>query len=58
MPDPIKTASDLSRVRVPLVEDELSYVFDAIRMIKQELNALKREMAVHEDSVHNNHFHE
>lgn len=38
LPDPIKTAADLGRVRVPDVEETLGYVFDAIRMIKQELN--------------------
>lgn len=38
LPDPIKTISDLSRVRVPDVDDTLHYVFDAIKLIKQELN--------------------
>jgi uroporphyrinogen decarboxylase len=38
LPDPIKTVTDISRLHVPAVEDELSYVFDAIRMIKRELN--------------------
>jgi uroporphyrinogen decarboxylase len=38
LPDPIKTIDDLSRVRVPDVEDSLSYVFDAIKLIKQELD--------------------
>ncbi|NCT94107.1 MAG: uroporphyrinogen decarboxylase [Chitinophagaceae bacterium] len=38
LPDPIKTAGDLARVRVPDVQESLGYVFDAIRMIKQELN--------------------
>ena len=38
LPDPIKTAKDLERVRVPDVNETLGYVFDAIRMIKQELN--------------------
>lgn len=38
LPDPIKTAADLARVRVPEVEETLGYVFDAIKLIKQELN--------------------
>jgi uroporphyrinogen decarboxylase len=38
LPDPIKNSSDLSRVRVPDVDETLSYVFDAIKLIKQELN--------------------
>lgn len=38
LPDPIKTAVDLQRVRVPEVDETLGYVFDAIRLIKQELN--------------------
>ncbi len=38
LPDPIKTQSDLSRVKVPDVNDTLHYVFDAIKLIKQELN--------------------
>jgi len=38
LPDPIKTVNDLSRVRVPDVDDSLHYVFDAIKLIKQELN--------------------
>jgi len=38
LPDPVKTADDLRRVRVPDAEETLGYVFDAIRMIKQELN--------------------
>jgi len=38
LPDPIKTANDLNRVRVPDVNETLGYVFDAIRLIKQELN--------------------
>lgn len=37
LPDPIKTAADLNRVRVPDVDETLGYVFDAIRLIKQEL---------------------
>jgi len=38
LPDPIKTVADLARVRVPEVDETLGYVFDAIKLIKQELN--------------------
>jgi uroporphyrinogen decarboxylase len=38
LPNPIKTAKDLERVCVPDVADRLHYVFDAIKLIKQELN--------------------
>ncbi len=38
LPDPIKTANDLNRIRVPEVTETLGYVFDAIRLIKKELN--------------------
>ena len=38
LPDPIQTAADLNRVRVPDVQETLGYVFDAIKLIKQELN--------------------
>ncbi len=38
LPEPIKTALDLNRVRVPDVNETLGYVFDAIKLIKQELN--------------------
>lgn len=38
LPDPIKTSSDLGRIRVPDVNETLHYVFDAIKLIKQELN--------------------
>ena len=38
LPDPIKTLKDLDRVRVPDVNETLGYVFDAIKLIKQELN--------------------
>ena len=37
LPDPIKTASDMTRVRVPDVDESLGYVFEAIKLIKQEL---------------------
>jgi uroporphyrinogen decarboxylase len=38
LPDPIKLASDMARIRVPDVDETLGYVFDAIKLIKQELN--------------------
>lgn len=38
LPDPVKTKNDLQRVRVPDVNETLQYVFDAIRLIKKELN--------------------
>lgn len=38
LPDPIKSVHDLSRITVPDVDDRLHYVFDAIKLIKQELN--------------------
>ncbi len=38
LPEPVKTEADLERVRVPDVNDTLQYVFEAIRLVKQELN--------------------
>jgi len=38
LPEPIKIAADLNRVRVPNVDETLNYVFEAIKLIKQELN--------------------
>lgn len=38
LPNPIKTAEDMKRICVPDVDDRLHYVFDAIKLIKQELN--------------------
>lgn len=38
LPDPVKTAADLNRITVPDVDHTLGYVFDAIRLIKKELN--------------------
>jgi uroporphyrinogen decarboxylase len=38
LPDPVRTAADLKRVIVPDVEETLGYVFEAIRLTKQELN--------------------
>lgn len=38
LPLPVKNIADLSRIRVPDVNETLPYVFDAIKLIKQELN--------------------
>ncbi|WP_118951665.1 uroporphyrinogen decarboxylase [Taibaiella helva] len=38
LPDPIRNEGDLQRITVPDVQDRLHYVFDAISLIKQELN--------------------
>jgi len=38
LPDPIKTINDFQRIRVPEVEETLGYVFEAIKLTKQELN--------------------
>ncbi len=38
LPDPVKNEKDMQRVRVPDVHETLEYVFDAIRLIKSELN--------------------
>ena len=38
LPDPIKNISDLARIEVPDVSDRLNYVFEAIQLIKKELN--------------------
>ncbi|PZP50427.1 MAG: uroporphyrinogen decarboxylase [Pseudopedobacter saltans] len=38
LPHPIQTEADLKTVKVPDVKDTLSYVFEAIKLIKQELN--------------------
>ncbi|MBX3257316.1 MAG: uroporphyrinogen decarboxylase [Chitinophagaceae bacterium] len=38
LPEPIKTGNDLERIRVPDVHETLQYVFDAITLIKKELN--------------------
>lgn len=38
LPDPIRSEKDLERIVVPDVQDRLHYVFDAIKLIKQELN--------------------
>jgi uroporphyrinogen decarboxylase len=38
LPDPIKNVNDLNRIRVADVNETLHYVFDAIKLIKKELN--------------------
>ncbi len=38
LPNPVKTNADLQRICVPDVKDRLHYVFDAIKLIKGELN--------------------
>jgi uroporphyrinogen decarboxylase len=38
LPEPIKNLSDLDRIAIPDVNDQLAYVFDAIKLIKNELN--------------------
>lgn len=38
LPNPIKQASDLSRIHIPDVQEKLGYVFDALRLTKKELN--------------------
>ena len=38
LPDPIKNESDLLRIEVPDVYEKLNYVFEAIQLIKEELN--------------------
>jgi uroporphyrinogen decarboxylase len=38
LPEPVRNRADLSRIFNPQVEDSLSYVFDAIRLVKKELN--------------------
>ncbi|MDT0675303.1 uroporphyrinogen decarboxylase [Autumnicola musiva] len=38
LPNPVRSLEDVQKVRVPNVHEELQYVFDAIKMTKQELN--------------------
>ena len=38
LPEPIQAEKDFERITVPDVQDRLHYVFDAIRLVKQELN--------------------
>jgi uroporphyrinogen decarboxylase len=38
LPAPIKTNADIARVRVPDVDETLGYVFDAVKLIKQQLS--------------------
>lgn len=37
LPEPIRSGSDLERLLVPDVEERLAYVFEALRLVKQEL---------------------
>jgi len=39
LPQPIQSDKDLRRITVPNVEEKLAYVFNAIKLIKKELNA-------------------
>ncbi len=39
LPEPIRTAKDLQRLHIPDVHEGLGYVFEAIRLVKQELNS-------------------
>ncbi len=36
-PQPIRRAEDIQRLRLPDVEEELGYVFDALRLVRREL---------------------
>jgi len=38
LPAPIHTEADMARIRVPDVNETLNYVFDAIKLIKEQLN--------------------
>jgi uroporphyrinogen decarboxylase len=38
LPDPVKTQKDLQRITIPDVHEKLQYVFDAVSLIKKELN--------------------
>lgn len=38
LPNPVRSAEDVNKVVVPDVTEELNYVFEAIKMTKQELN--------------------
>jgi len=38
LPNPIKTKADLDRLIIPNVDETLGYVFDALRLTKNELN--------------------
>ncbi|MGJ7031227.1 uroporphyrinogen decarboxylase [Niabella hirudinis] len=38
LPQPIKKQDDLQRIRIPDVNETLNYVFEAIKLIKKELN--------------------
>lgn len=38
LPEPVKTIHDVKRVHIPDVEEELNYVFEALKMTRRELN--------------------
>ena len=38
LPDPVRTEADLQRLSIPDVQEKLQYVFDAMGLIKKELN--------------------
>ncbi|MES2773550.1 MAG: uroporphyrinogen decarboxylase [Bacteroidota bacterium] len=38
LPDPILTENDIKRIHVPDVQESLGYVYDAIQLIKEQLN--------------------
>jgi uroporphyrinogen decarboxylase len=38
LPEPIKSLNDLNRIRVPDVNETLDFVFEAIKLVKKELN--------------------
>src|SRR5215813_4621864 len=38
LPEPVRSAADIKRINIPNVEEQLKYVFDALRMTKKELN--------------------
>src|SRR5580700_10736344 len=38
LPEPIRSAADLERLLVPDVEERLGYVFEALRLVKRELD--------------------
>lgn len=38
LPDPVKAEKDLARIRIPDTRETLGYVYEAIKLIKKELN--------------------
>lgn len=38
LPEPVKSSHDLKRISIPDVHDKLNYVFEAIKLIRRELN--------------------